>query len=130
VTDRDTSAEGTDALRTETDTLRTEIAAALIAARNRTSALTDCVDEPDLIRQHSPLMSPLVWDLAHIANQEEMWLLRTVGGQDPIHPEIDPLYDAFEHPRSERPSLPLLPPGEARTYAADVRSERGCSKAS
>ena len=99
MTDRDTSAEGTDtrtgALRTETNTLRTgtdalrtEIAAALIAARDRTSALTDCVDEPDLIRQHSPLMSPLVWDLAHIANQEEMWLLRTVGGEDPIHPEI------------------------------------------
>ena len=66
-------------------------------------------------------MSPLVWDLAHIGNQEELWLLRTVGGQDPIHPEIDTLYDAFEHPRSERPSLPLLPPGEARTYAADVR---------
>ncbi len=50
-------------------------------------------------------MSPLVWDLAHIANQEELWLLRGVDGQDPIHPEIDPLYDAFEHPRSERPTL-------------------------
>jgi gamma-glutamyl hercynylcysteine S-oxide synthase len=104
-----------------TETLRSQIAAALIAARDRTTALTDCVDEADLVRQHSPLMSPLVWDLAHIANQEEMWLLRAVGGQDPIHPEIDPLYDAFEHPRSERPSLPLLAPREARTYASDVR---------
>ena len=83
-----------------TETLRSQIAAALIAARDRTTALTDCVDEANLVRQHSPLMSPLVWDLAHIANQEEMWLLRAVGGQDPIHPEIDPLYDAFEHPRS------------------------------
>src|SRR6202012_305124 len=103
------------------ETLRADIAAALVAARGRTALLTDCVDENDLIRPHSPLMSPLVWDLAHIANQEEMWLLRAVGGQDPIHPEIDPLYDAFEHPRSERPTLPLLAPGEARGYAADVR---------
>jgi iron(II)-dependent oxidoreductase len=103
------------------ESLRAELAAALIAARDRTVSLTDCVDEDDLIRQHSPLMSPLVWDLAHIANQEEMWLLRAVGGQDPIHPEIDPLYDAFEHPRSERPTLPLLPPQEARGYAATVR---------
>ena len=107
--------------RRGTEALRSEIAAALTAARARTTALTDCVDEADLTRQHSPLMSPLVWDLAHIANQEEMWLLRAVGGQEPIHPEIDPLYDAFEHPRAQRPSLPLLPPREARRYAADVR---------
>ena len=93
----------------------------LLAARERTSLLTSCVDDADLTRQHSPLMSPLVWDLAHIANQEELWLLRNVGGREPIHPEIDPLYDAFEHPRAERPSLPLLPPAEARAYAHEVR---------
>jgi iron(II)-dependent oxidoreductase len=38
-----------------------------------------------------------------------------------MHPEIDPLYDAFEHPRAERPSLPLLAPGEARGYGHEVR---------
>jgi iron(II)-dependent oxidoreductase len=38
-----------------------------------------------------------------------------------MHPEIDPLYDAFEHPRAERPTLPLLPPAEARAYAHEVR---------
>ncbi|MER5635334.1 ergothioneine biosynthesis protein EgtB [Kitasatospora sp. NPDC002227] len=101
--------------------LREHIAAELLAARARTAALTDCVDEQDLTAQHSPLMSPLVWDLAHIGNQEELWLLRNVGGRDPMHPEIDPLYDAFEHPRAERPSLPLLPPAEARAYAHEVR---------
>jgi iron(II)-dependent oxidoreductase len=67
-------------------------------------------------------MSPLVWDLAHIANQEELWLLRAVGGRDPMHPEIDPLYDAFEHPRAERPTLPLLTPAEARRYGHEVRA--------
>lgn len=66
-------------------------------------------------------MSPLVWDLAHIGNQEELWLVRAVGGRDPLRPEIDSLYDAFEHPRAERPSLPLLAPEEARRYAAEVR---------
>jgi gamma-glutamyl hercynylcysteine S-oxide synthase len=101
--------------------LREQVARDLIAARQRTSLLTDCVDTDDLVRQHSPLMSPLVWDLAHIANQEELWLLREVGGRESLHPEIDPLYDAFEHPRSERPSLPLLAPGEARAYGHEVR---------
>src|SRR5260370_10617277 len=102
-------------------TLRDEIAARLIAARTRTAGLTDCVDDEDLVRQHSRLMSPLVWDLAHVANQEELWLLRAVGGREPMHPEIDPLYDAFEHPRAERPTLPLLPPAEARAYGHEVR---------
>ena len=105
---------------TETD-LRERIARELAGARERTGLLTDCVEETDLVLQHSPLMSPLVWDLAHIANQEELWLLREVGGREPMHPEIDPLYDAFEHPRSERPTLPLLPPGQARTYGHEVR---------
>jgi len=105
----------------DASTLRDEIAARLITARARTRGLTDCVDDADLIRQHSPLMSPLVWDLAHVANQEELWLLRSVGGREPMHPDIDPLYDAFEHPRAKRPTLPLLPPAEARSYASDVR---------
>jgi iron(II)-dependent oxidoreductase len=105
----------------DASTLRDEIAARLTTARERTRRLTDCVDEADLIRQHSPLMSPLVWDLAHVANQEELWLLRSVGGREPMHPEIDPLYDAFEHPRAKRPTLPLLAPAEARSYASDVR---------
>src|SRR5216683_6443325 len=56
------------------DALRETIAGSLLAARERTRLLTESVDDDDLVRQHSPLMSPLVWDLAHIANQEELWL--------------------------------------------------------
>ncbi|MGW4380174.1 ergothioneine biosynthesis protein EgtB [Kitasatospora sp. NPDC004531] len=107
--------------RTDPAVLRELIAGELIAARERTGLLTGAVDDAELVAQHSPLMSPLVWDLAHIGNQEELWLLRNVGGRDPMHPEIDPLYDAFEHPRSERPRLPLLPPEQARAYAHEVR---------
>ncbi|MGW3243361.1 ergothioneine biosynthesis protein EgtB [Streptomyces sp. NPDC001070] len=103
------------------EALRRRALDALTTARDRTRALTTCVDDHELIAQHSPLMSPLVWDLAHIGNQEEQWLLRNVGGREALRPDIDPIYDAFEHPRSERPTLPLLPPAEAHAYAADVR---------
>ncbi|MEV5945589.1 ergothioneine biosynthesis protein EgtB [Streptomyces sp. NPDC051993] len=106
---------------TDPELLRERALTALTAARARTGALTTSVDDRELTAQHSPLMSPLVWDLAHIGNQEEQWLLRAVAGQDAIRPEIDSLYDAFEHPRATRPSLPLLAPAEARRYAADVR---------
>src|SRR5262249_55361249 len=91
-------------------------------ARARTLELTD-LDEPTLVAQHDPLMSPLVWDLAHIGQQEELWLLR---GGDPdrpgmLTPDVDSLYDAFKHRRADRPALPLLPPVEARAYNHEVR---------
>ncbi len=105
----------------DAEKLRTRALTALTTARDRTVALTGCIDDHGLTVQHSPLMSPLVWDLAHIGNQEEQWLLRAAGGREALRPEIDGLYDAFEHPRATRPSLPLLPPEEARGYAADVR---------
>jgi iron(II)-dependent oxidoreductase len=104
------------------DQLRDFIAADLTRARDRTRALTDAVDDADLIRQHSRLMSPLVWDLAHVGNVEELWLLRHVGGGEPMLPgTVDQLYNAFEHPRAERPKLPLLDPARSRGYVADVR---------
>jgi iron(II)-dependent oxidoreductase len=92
-------------------------------SRTRSLSLLAPLADHDLTRQVSPLMSPLVWDLAHIGNYEELWLLREVAGVAPLRPEIDRLYDAFEHPRSERPSLPILGPADARTYLSRVRSQ-------
>jgi gamma-glutamyl hercynylcysteine S-oxide synthase len=96
------------------------IAAALAASRERSLAYTD-LDDDELSRQHSPLMSPLVWDLAHIGNYEDLWLVRAVTGAGPVRAGLDELYDAFRHPRADRPALPMLPPGPARDYVAQVR---------
>jgi iron(II)-dependent oxidoreductase len=68
-------------------------------------------------------MSPVVWDVAHIGNYEELWLLRALDGRAPIDPQLDDLYNAFEHPRWSRPNLPILGPAEARRYDATVRAE-------
>ena len=106
------------------DDLKGRIVEDLTRARARTRVLTEAVDDDELVRQHSRLMSPLVWDLAHIGNQEELWLLRDVGGREPILPEtIDQLYDAFQHPRADRPTLPLLDPAASRSYVGEVRSK-------
>ncbi|HEX6347004.1 ergothioneine biosynthesis protein EgtB [Umezawaea sp.] len=106
-----------------TDRLREHVAAQLERSRARSTALTDAVDEHDLVRQHSKLMSPLVWDFAHIGNQEELWLVRDVGGREPVRSDIDELYDAFKHSRASRPELPLLTPAEARQYVGEVRNK-------
>ena len=102
--------------------MREQTARGLEAARRRTGWLTE-VEEPELTAQHSPLMSPLVWDLAHIGQQEDLWLLRggDAAAQGVLSCQVEKLYDAFEHPRATRVSLPLLTPREARSYLADVR---------
>ncbi|RSN24687.1 MULTISPECIES: ergothioneine biosynthesis protein EgtB [unclassified Amycolatopsis] len=102
--------------------LRAHAAEALTRARERSVALTS-VDDEDLVRQHSKLMSPLVWDLAHIGSQEELWLVRDVGGREALRPDIDDIYDAFQHARADRPALPLLGPEEARKYVREVREK-------
>jgi iron(II)-dependent oxidoreductase len=55
------------------------IAAALDESRARLLALLAPLDDDALTKQHSPLMSPLAWDLAHIGNYEDIWLVRALG---------------------------------------------------
>jgi iron(II)-dependent oxidoreductase len=102
--------------------VREQLATELTTARERTLLLTDH-DEPELLRQHSPLLSPLVWDLAHIGQQEDLWLLRHGEADRPglLPPAVEALYDAFTHPRAVRDRLPLLPPVEARRFCREVR---------
>jgi len=97
------------------------IAADLDKARRETDALLAPLSQAELRRQVSPLQSPLVWDYAHIAYFEELWLLRRLGGAGPLVEAHDDLYDAFRHARDERVGLPILEPSSARAYAADVR---------
>jgi gamma-glutamyl hercynylcysteine S-oxide synthase len=101
--------------------VKTAVAHELETVRRRSLDLLDPLPDAELLRQHSPIMSPLVWDLAHVGNYEELWLLRAVSGAPAIDPSLDDLYDAFRHPRPNRPALPLLGPADARRYIADVR---------
>lgn len=100
------------------------LARGLERARQRTLSLVE-FDDAELQRQYDPLMSPLVWDLAHIGQQEELWLLRGGDQNRPglLEPKIDSLYDAFVHSRASRVSLPLLPPTDARSYCGTVRGK-------
>src|SRR5471030_969981 len=80
----------------------------LEAARERTHALIAHPDDEQLQQVHSPLMSPLVWDLGHIAAYEDLWLAHRHGGLPLLHAELAEVYDAFETPRSQRGELPYL----------------------
>src|SRR5881394_219847 len=95
--------------------LKARIVDELAGGRARSLGLLDPLPPDALVRQHSPLMSPLIWDLAHVGNYEDLWLVRALG-HDGVGTHLDDLYDAFRHPRRDRPSLPLLGPAEARAY--------------
>ena len=102
---------------------RQGLADELTRARERTLRLV-AFDDDELHRQFHSLMSPLVWDLAHIGQQEELWLLRAGRLDVPglLPPEVDGLYDAFTHPRASRADLPLLTPQAAHRYLHTVRA--------
>jgi len=101
---------------------RTRAMEALDTSRRRLLDLLRPLPPGVLVEQHSELMSPAVWDVAHVANYEEQWLVRALGEPGLSGPETDRLYDAFRNPRKIRGALPLLGVDEAFAYAARVRA--------
>ena len=97
------------------------IAQRLGEARERTLELIEPLDDEQLNRVYSPILSPLAWDLGHIANFEELWLVQRIGSRQPLHGDLGRLYDAIENPRRIRGELPILRDAELRSYLADVR---------
>ena len=104
-----------------TTSLAFAIDAAMDEARRRTLRALAPLSEDDLKAQPTPILSPLVWDLAHIGHQEELWLLRTLHGEQPTERRFDDIYNACEHERSERAELGLLEPADAYAYVDHVR---------
>lgn len=101
--------------------LAARIAERLTEARTRTLLLVASLSTEDLRRQHDPLMSPILWDLGHIAHFEELWLTRNVSG-DIEFSEMPGLYNPMEHPRATRAALPLPSLEELVRVAADIRT--------
>jgi gamma-glutamyl hercynylcysteine S-oxide synthase len=95
----------------------------LADARERTLALVAPLSDADVEAQHTQIMSPLVWDLAHIAAYEELWLVHRHAGRPLSRPELSAMYDAFETPRAVRGDLPLLNRAQAVAYLESVREQ-------
>ena len=103
------------------DPLAAETLAALDGVRRDTLALVAHLSDEALERVHSPLQSPLAWDLAHIAAYEDLWLAHRHAGLPLLRPDLAERYDAFETPRAVRGSVELLDAPGARAYLEDVR---------
>jgi iron(II)-dependent oxidoreductase len=99
-----------------------ELVGELEAQRERTLALIAHLSDTDLERVIDPIMSPLVWDLGHIAAYEDLWLNQRFAGEPLLHPELAAFYDAFETPRTVRGSIEILNRADALAYLEEVRA--------
>jgi gamma-glutamyl hercynylcysteine S-oxide synthase len=96
------------------------VEALLEEARERTLRLVEGVSGADLDRVHDPLMSPLAWDLGHIAAFEDLWVCREAG-LELLREDLADVYDAFETPRAGRGELAYLRHDDAIVYMQEVR---------
>jgi len=120
---RSREAMATDALNSTRSSVGVAaVLAGLEHARRHTFALVAHLDDEQLERVHSPIMSPLVWDLGHIAAYEDLWLAHRLGERELLRPELAALYDAFETPRAVRGDIETLGPNDARDYMDVVRA--------
>src|SRR3954468_1218781 len=98
-----------------------ELHAAMGEVRERTFRLVSHLDEERLTAVLAPIMSPLAWDLGHVASYEDLWLNHRLAGRQLLRDDLAALYDAFETPRTVRAGLEFLRGDELRAYMADVR---------
>src|SRR6476646_9912757 len=89
--------------------------------RERTFELVSHLDEAQLTTVLAPIMSPLSWDLGHVAAYEDLWLNHRAAGRELLRDDLAALYDAFETPRKVRGDLEFLRGDELREYMAAVR---------
>ena len=90
-------------------------------ARRHTLKLVEPLSHEQLNRVYDPILSPLIWDLGHIGNFEELWLVQRIGGREPLRGDLGELYDAIEQPRKIRGELPILRADKVRPYMDGVR---------
>jgi gamma-glutamyl hercynylcysteine S-oxide synthase len=98
-----------------------ELHAVMGEVRERTFKLVSHLDETQLTAVLSPIMSPLSWDLGHVAAYEDLWLNHRLAGRDLLRDDLAALYDAFETPRQVRGDLEFLRGEALHAYMAEVR---------
>jgi gamma-glutamyl hercynylcysteine S-oxide synthase len=101
--------------------LEQRLAELLEDTRRRTLELIEPLSDDGLNAVHDPMMSPIAWDLGHIANFEEIWLVQNAGHRRPLRDELGAVYDQFVAPRRDRGKLPYLKSEDCLDYMKTVR---------
>ncbi|HLG42698.1 MAG TPA: SUMF1/EgtB/PvdO family nonheme iron enzyme, partial [Planctomycetota bacterium] len=89
-------------------------------ARARTLAIVSDLTDEQLMGPKLRIVNPLRWEIAHVAWFQERWLHRRLRRREPLHPEIDSLYDSTAVNHDTRWDLPLFPRDKTLRYMQDV----------
>ena len=103
------------------ESVAAEVHAVMDEVRERTFRLVSHLDQEQMTTVLSPIMSPLSWDLGHVAAYEDLWLNHRLAGRELVREDLAALYDAFETPRQVRGDLEFLRGEELLDYMAAVR---------
>ncbi len=104
----------------------TPFAAGLRAARSQTLRLLSSLSDDQLKQQVLPILSPIAWDLGHIAEFEELWLVNAIDGLSEnadVHDRLSKDYDAIATPRGVRGQLELPASPDIMGQLRNVRRE-------
>ncbi len=93
---------------------------ALLDARSRTLALVEGLNEQQLLGPILPTINPLRWEIAHAAYFHEFWVLRHLGQQQAIRPDVDALFDSISIQHEDRWQLQLPDLSDTFVYMNDV----------
>src|SRR5260370_28926252 len=72
------------------DLLRT-----LVDARNVELELLDGLADSQMLGEKGHFLEPPIWDMGHVGWFQEYWLLRYLGGAQPILPGSDAIYNSL-----------------------------------
>jgi iron(II)-dependent oxidoreductase len=89
-------------------------------ARARTLALVSDLADDQLLGPRLAIVNPLLWEIAHVAWFQDLWVLRHALGRPPARAAGDSLYDSSRIPHDTRWDLPLLPRAEAIAYLEET----------
>jgi iron(II)-dependent oxidoreductase len=92
-------------------------------ARRRTLDLVADLDDGQLIGPRLAIVNPLLWEIAHVAWFQELWVLRRGLGRPPLREDGDRLYDSSAVPHDTRWELPLPSRAETLRYMNDVHED-------
>src|SRR5262245_24199130 len=90
-------------------------------ARSRTLELMADLTDDQLLGPKLAIVNPMLWEAAHVAWFQELWVLRTAWKQPPLHESADGLYNSSTVPHDVRWDLPLFPRGKVGAYLREVR---------
>jgi iron(II)-dependent oxidoreductase len=102
----------------------TPFAAELRAARSQTLGLLSSLSDGQLKQQVLPILSPIAWDLCHIAEFEELWLVSAIDGLSDnggVRDQLPDAFDAVATPRAARGELKLPAIDEIMRQLRSVR---------